>query len=78
MMLIICPPFEISSFPSRIENGILPILTLDAFSPLPVTILAFNSILYSDHASIMYVLLFPLLSMALEQFPLGKERPPFN
>jgi hypothetical protein len=33
MMLILCLPFEISSFPSRFENGVLPILTLVAFSP---------------------------------------------
>jgi hypothetical protein len=32
-MLILCLPFEISSFPSRFENGVLPILTLVAFSP---------------------------------------------
>src|SRR5688500_11728929 len=38
--VILCLPFEISSFPSRFENGALPILTLVAFSPLSVTIIA--------------------------------------
>jgi hypothetical protein len=40
MTLILCLPFESSSFPSRFENGVLPILTLVAFFSLSVTILA--------------------------------------
>jgi hypothetical protein len=32
MMLILCLPFESSSFPSQFENGVLSTLTLVAFS----------------------------------------------
>jgi hypothetical protein len=52
--------FGISPFPSQLESGVLPIMPLVVSFSWSLAILAFNSILYSAHAPIMYVLLFPL------------------
>src|SRR5699024_4103451 len=53
--VILCLPFEISSFPSRFENGVLPILTLVAFSSLSATIIAL---------ALSFIMLMPLPSMS--------------
>jgi hypothetical protein len=57
MMLFLCLPFELSSFPSRFENGVyLPCpwlhFSLVDYNP------CFNSILYGAHAPILRVLFF--------------------
>jgi hypothetical protein len=57
--VILCLPFEISSFPSRFENAVLPILALVAFSPYRLQPLP-SSILYYAHVPILHVLLSPL------------------
>jgi hypothetical protein len=60
MMLIVCLPFEISSFPYRFENVFY--LSLPLLHSLPVgSNPCFSSILYYVHAPILHVLLFPLL-----------------
>jgi hypothetical protein len=71
MMLILCLPFEISSSPSRFENGVLHIpsftysdlgciLSLAGYNP------CFSFILYYAHAPILHVLSFPLPFDGLE------------
>jgi hypothetical protein len=67
MMLILCLPFEILYFPSRFENGVLPILTLVAcILSLSIPILALAPSLYYDHALPSMSYYSPCLSMALE------------